>query len=144
VIFTLIPIRDVTSGAIENSPEFRRSAADAWKAVNKGGNPAAESGYSVEADGGTSNIHTEVHPQTSGVAAAQHDKIAYQPDDFGVNHTHPNASSDRLSANDIAAAKKIKKNVWVTSRTGLWDVDPNGPVTQVFNDSDWMEKKDPK
>jgi hypothetical protein len=98
VIFTFIPIRDVTSGAIENSPEFRRSAADAWKAVNKGGNPAAESGYSVEADGGTSNIHTEVHPQTSGVAAAQHDKIAYQPDDFGVNHTHPNASSDRLSA----------------------------------------------
>jgi hypothetical protein len=52
--------------------------------------------------------------------------------------------SDKPSANDVAAAKKMKKNVWVTSRTGLWDADPNGKLTQVFKDSDWMDKKDPK
>ena len=132
--------KPTAAGAVENSAQFRRSASDAWNAVSKGGNAAAESGYSVEADGGTSNIHTEVHPQTSGIATAQHDKISYQPDDFGINHTHPSSSSDRPSSNDVEAAKKIKKNIWVTSRTGLWNVDPNGKVTQVYDNSDWMTK----
>jgi hypothetical protein len=103
----------VSWGACENSAEFRRSAADAWKALDKGGSPAAESGYSVGADGGTFNLHTEIHPPTSGIAELQHGRISYQPDDFGISHTYPNTSSDRPSANDIAAAEKIKRNVWL-------------------------------
>jgi hypothetical protein len=72
------------------------------------------------------------------------DKIAFGKDDFGIVHTHPNASSDKPSANDVEAAKKIKKPIYVTSRTGLWMASPDGKVTQVFKSPSWMTDKDPK
>jgi hypothetical protein len=71
-------------------------------------NPYAESGFSVYSDGGASSLYAEVHPQTAGMAGPQRDKTAYGKDDFAIQHTHPNASSDKPSANDVEAAKKIK------------------------------------
>jgi hypothetical protein len=59
----------------------------------------------------------------------QRDKIAFGKDDFAIQHTHPNASSDKPSANDVEAAKKIKKPIYVTSRTGLWMASSDGKVT---------------
>ncbi len=126
------------AGALENSDDFRNQSKAAWDAVNKGGNPFAESGFSVYGDGGASSLHTEVHPQTSGMPMQWKDKIAYGKDDFGIVHTHPNASSDKPSANDVEAAKKIKKPIYVTSRTGLWVATPDGKVTQVFKSPTWM------
>lgn len=128
------------AGALENSADFRNQARASWDAVNKGGNPYAESGFSVYNDGGASSLHTEIHPQTSGMPMQWKDKIAYGKDDLAIVHTHPNASSDKPSANDAEAAKKIKKPIYVTSRTGLWVVTPDGKVSQVFNKSDWMNK----
>lgn len=86
--------------AIENSPEFRASSRSMWQAVGEGRNPTQESGFSVYNDGGTSNIHTETHPQGTGIADAQRDRISYQKGDFGVNHSHPSSanSSDQPSA----------------------------------------------
>jgi hypothetical protein len=109
------------AGALENSDDFRNQSKAAWDAVNKGGNPYAESGFSVYSDGsdgGASSIHSEIHPQTSGMAAQWRDKISYGKDDLGIVHTHPNTSSDKPSTNDVEAAKKIKKPIYVTSRTG--------------------------
>jgi hypothetical protein len=71
------------------------------------------------------------------------DKIAYGKDDFGIVHTHPNASSDKPSANDVEAAKKIKKPIYVTSRTGLRMASPDGKVTQVFKSPTWFSDKNP-
>jgi hypothetical protein len=129
------------AGALENSEDFRAQSQAAWDAVNKGGNPYAESGFSVYGDGGASSLHTEVHPQTSGMPMQWKDKIAYGKDDLGIVHTHPNASSDKPSANDVEAAKKIKKPIYVTSRTGLWVATPDGKVAQVFKSPTWFQDK---
>jgi hypothetical protein len=131
------------SGALENSDDFRNQSKAAWDAVNKGGNPYTESGFSVYGDGGSSSLHTEVHPQGAGMAGPQRDKISYGPTDFAIQHTHPNASSDKPSANDVEAAKKIKKPIYVTSRTGLWMASPDGKVTQVFKSPTWFSDKKP-
>jgi hypothetical protein len=132
------------AGALENSDDFRNQSKAAWDAVNKGGNPFAESGFSVYNDGGASSLHTEVHPQTSGMPTQWKDKIAFGKDDFAIQHTHPNASSDKPSANDVEAAKKIKKPIYVTSRTGLWMASPDGKVTQVFKSPTWFSDAKPK
>jgi hypothetical protein len=44
------------AGALENSEDFRNQSKAAWDAVNKGGNPFAESGFSVYADGGQNRL----------------------------------------------------------------------------------------
>jgi hypothetical protein len=130
------------AGALENSDDFRNQSKAAWDAVNKGGNPWAESGFSVYGDGGASSLHTELHPQSAGMAGPQHDKIAFGKDDFAIQHTHPNASSDKPSQNDVEAAKKIKKPIYVTSRTGLWMVRPSdGKVIQVYKNPTWFSDK---
>jgi hypothetical protein len=133
------------AGALENSEDFRNQSKAAWDAVNQGRNPYAESGFSVYSDGGASSLHTEVHPQSAGMAGPQLDKISFGKDDFAIQHTHPNASSDKPSANDVEAAKKIKKPIYVTSRTGLWMVSPgDGKITRVFKSPTWFSDKGPR
>jgi hypothetical protein len=41
----------------------------------------------------------------------------------------------------LKAAKKIKKPIYVTSRTGLWMASPDGKVTQVFKSPTWFSDK---
>jgi hypothetical protein len=79
--------------------------------------------------------------QSAGMEGPQRDKIAYGPTDFAIQHTHPNASSDKPSANDVESAKKLKKPIYVTSRTGLWMASPDGKVTQVFKSPTWFTDK---
>jgi hypothetical protein len=57
---------------------------------------------------------------------------------FGQKH-----SSDRPSANDIEAAKRIKKPVHVTSKTGLWEAEPSGKVNHIFSSPTWFSDKKP-
>lgn len=127
--------------SLEISEDFRIQAAAAWKAVSNGGNPYAECGFSVYKDGGASSLHTEIHPITSGMAQQWRDKISFGVDDLAIFHTHPNSSLDKPSQNDVAAAKKIGKVIYVSSRTGLWKVDASGKVTQIFTDPEWATKK---
>jgi hypothetical protein len=133
------------AGALENSDDFRNQSKAAWDAIHQGANANAESGFSVYKDGTGSSIHTEVHPQTSGMTAVPHDTIHYAKDDFAVVHSHPNATSDKPSGNDVEAAKKISKPVYVTSRSGLWEVRPSdGKVLQVFKSPTWFSDKQSK
>jgi hypothetical protein len=120
----LLPLRRnlCWTGALENAADFRAQSKAAWDAVNKGGNPYAESGFSVYSDSGASSLHTEVHPQGAGMAGPQRDQIASGPSDFAIQHTHPNASSDKPSANDMEAAKNIKTSIYGISRTAVGGV----------------------
>jgi hypothetical protein len=130
------------AGALENSDDFRNQSKAAWDAIHQGANANAESGFSVYKDGTGSSIHTEVHPQTSGMVAVPHDTIHYGKDDFAINHVHPNATSDKPSQNDQEAAKKIGKPIYVTSKTGLWMVRPSdGKILRVFQSPSWMTDK---
>jgi hypothetical protein len=54
------------------------------------------------------------------------DKITFKTSDLGVVHTHPNSSIPGPSKNDIEAAKKIRKTVWVTPKGGSYAVEPDG------------------
>jgi hypothetical protein len=129
------------AGALENSDDFRSQSKSAWDATSQGNSPNTESGFSVYSDGGASSLHTETHAQGTGLASQWKDKISYGPSDFGIVHTHPRVSSDKPSQNDIEAAKKIGKPIYVTSRSGLFMVRPSdGKVIQVFDNSDWMTK----
>jgi hypothetical protein len=132
------------AGALENSEDFRSQSKAAWGATSQGNSPNTESGFSVYSDGGASSLHTETHPQGTGLASQWKDKISYAPSDLGIVHTHPRISSDKPSANDVEAAKKIKKPIYVTSRTGLWMASPDGKVTQVFKSPTWFTDKGPK
>ena len=46
-----------------------------------------------------------------------------------------------LYQDKLDAAKKIKKPIYVTSRTGLWMASPDGKVTQVFKSPTWFSDK---
>jgi hypothetical protein len=135
--------KPTAAGALENSEDFRNQSKAAWDAVSQGRAPYTESGFSVYNDGGASPLHTETHPQSAGMAGPQRDKISFGKDDFAIQHTHPNGSSDKPSTNDVEAAKKIKKPIYVTSRTGLWMASPDGKVTQVFKSPTWFSDKKP-
>lgn len=133
------------AGALENSDDFRNQSKAAWDAVNQGRNRFAESGFSVYNDGTASSLHTEIHPQTSGIAGPPHDTIHYGKSDFAIQHSHPDATLDQPSRADIEAAKKIGKPVFVTSRSGLWEVRPSdGKVFHVFRNPDWASSKNPQ
>lgn len=135
--------KPTAAGALENSDDFRNQSKSAWDAVSKGRNPYAESGFSVYNDGTASSLHTEVHPQTSGIAGPPHDTVHYGKSDFAIVHSHPDASLDQPSRADIEASKKIAKPVYVTSKSGLWEIEPKtGRVVHVFASPTWFS--DPK
>jgi hypothetical protein len=128
------------AGAIENSDQFRNQSDAAWKAVNKGFNTYAESGFSVGKDGNAGPLRTEVTPRMPGQTVIDRDKINFKTSDLGVVHTHPDNSVPGPSQNDIAAAKKIGKTIWVTSQGGLYSVEKDGNVTRIFKSENWMNE----
>jgi hypothetical protein len=68
------------------------------------------------------------------------------PQAAGSVHSHPTLPgfSDKPSKNDIEVAKQTKKNVWVVSSSGLWNVDPSGEVSNVYQSPTWFKDKEPK
>lgn len=125
-------------GAVENSDQFRQAALDAWKKTGYGQNPLVESGFAVDKGGNAVMPHTEMSPK----GAVPSETLKYPPGAVGVFHVHPDATSPRPSQNDIDAAKRVGKTVWVASKRGLFSVNPtNGEVTQVYSDPDWAKTK---
>lgn len=128
------------AGAIENSDQFRNQSNAAWKAVDKGFNTYAESGFAIDKYGNASPLRTQVTPKMPGQTTIDRDKITYKTSDTGVVHTHPYNSVPGPSQNDIAAAKKIGKTIWVTSQGGLYSVEKDGTITHVFKSENWMNE----
>jgi hypothetical protein len=125
------------AGAVENSPAFKQRAQQAWDAAARGVRPDVESGFEVGRTGNAGPIQTQITPRGS----TPQDKIQLRsPNSLGVVHTHPNSNSPFPSPGDIAAAKAAHKTVWLTSKYGLFSVDPSGKVTNIFKSDDWMKK----
>lgn len=122
-------------GAVENSEAFKQRAKQAWAESVSGLKPDIESGFNVDKTGTMGPLQTQVTPRGS----LPTDKITVTPNTLGVLHTHPNAATPVPSPGDIAAAKASHKTIWLTSRNGLYAVDPKGNVTHVFKSSDWMK-----
>jgi hypothetical protein len=124
-------------GAVENSPAFKQRAQQAWDAAVRGVRPDVESGFEVGRTGNAGPLQTQLTPRGS----TPQDKIQLSsPNSLGVLHTHPNTSVSSPSPGDIAAAKAAHKTVWLTSRDGLFAVDPGGKVTRIFTSDNWMKK----
>jgi hypothetical protein len=121
-------------GAVENSPLFRTTARKAWDESVSGMDPTTEAAFEVDKTGATGLIRTERSPKGS----IPKDRVEADPDSLGVVHTHPNAFTHGPSDNDIAAAKKAHKTIWVVSSGGLYSVDPGGNVEHVYKDPNWL------
>ena len=139
--------KPTAEGAVENSDAFRQSALKAANRaasaeVNvKHGGEGGEAGFTVQNSGVTSPIdfQSDKSSRESG-----HITQKITPDTLGALHTHDFRHQDTPSADDIAAAKMAHRTIWVTSRAGLFSVDPGGQVTQIFSKADWMNEKKKK
>jgi hypothetical protein len=124
-------------GAVENSPLFRATARKAWDESVSGMDPTTESAFEVDKTGGTGPIRTQRTPK----GAIPRDTVDVEPDSLGAVHTHPNGFTHGPSDNDIAAAKKAHKTIWVVSSGGLYSIDPGGSVEHIYKDPNWLPPK---
>jgi hypothetical protein len=132
--------KPTAEGAVENSDAFRRNAKKAvtqsvMGVVDKG--KGGEAGFTVQRSGTTSPVEwqPDEDPTSSG-----HIKQKIESEDLGALHTHDYRHSATPSADDIEAAQKAHRVIWVTSRAGLFSVDPSGKVEQIFSKPDWYKQ----
>jgi hypothetical protein len=133
------------NGVLELSPKFRQAAAstviktNAQSAQNSG--VGLEAGFTVGNDGKPSAITTQrdVSDESRG-----HMRQYVGPKDLGALHTHDSRHSDTPSTDDQKAARETKKRVFVTSRSGLYEIDAQGGVTHVYKSPSWMTDKNPR
>lgn len=113
------PVEPIKEGSIEYSKPFKDAAKAAWGSVASGLTPK-ETGYNVDWKGrpGTMTTHDARNGEVPNVS------MGVSPQASGTVHTHPSTGgfSDKPSKNDIEAAKQTKKNVWVVSQSGLWQL----------------------
>lgn len=129
-------------GAIENQPQFKDAATQAWKIseVNAMRKQNTEAGFTV-ADGKPNAV-------TQGTGSMRAGDVGNLPQVWYSNtetalHTHPPTpgTDGRPSPDDVAIAKRQKKPVMVLSKDGLFEVDAQGNMTQVYKGLDWLSKK---
>lgn len=126
-------------GAVENSEDFKAKARQAWEKIGNGSS-RAESGFWTGATGRS----VEYPGVTQDESGRGHVREAMAPSALGAAHTHNNSLQSDPSKNDIQQAKNSKKNLWVITRAGLFAIDPEGKVTHVFKDPDWMKARKKK
>jgi hypothetical protein len=128
-------------GSLEYSPAFRAQAAAAYGKSLNGRMPNREAAFSVGRDGKMSPI--TVHDSKPGEPTT--DTFQYNSNDVATWHSHPEANTiPGPSSVDIAAAKSAHKVFLISTADGLYSVDPNGAVSQVFKNPDWATAKNPK
>ncbi len=130
---------DITAeGAVENNPEFISTANDAWRQTGDGTNRGEEGSFTVMKNG-------DYTPTTFHTASSEEpfDSVSQQvyPQTALTFHTHPNDAEAEPSKADIEVAKRIKRPVLVASRSGLYEISPDGSILQVYKDASWMDKK---
>jgi len=133
------PKSPTAEGSIEHSESFRKTAFDAWQMADLG-RKSGEAGTYLDAGGKPGKLAWNDSPRGERGSV----KITEPTDAMGSIHTHPNDRIDKPSDDDREIAKRVKKTIFVVSRSGLWSVDPIGVVTQVFQGPGWMEKKKKK
>lgn len=132
------PIKAQTK--IESTQEFRTAAKAAWETSMYGRFPI-ESAFAVDNNGKISAlVSNRIEQNEVAHVSLNIDSLTC----VGVFHTHPDQDSvgrtlnARPSPHDIAEAKRLHKIVWVSSRMGLFRVNPDGSVEQLFDHGDWF------
>jgi hypothetical protein len=126
-------------GSLEYSEAFRKAATDAWRASGLGTQPG-EAGAYLDAQGQPSKVQW----QAEGASSQARMGVSVPKDAPYLLHTHPNDRDSAPSPQDIKSAITKNKTIYVTSKAGLYAVDPAGKVSQVFRNSDWASQKKPK
>jgi hypothetical protein len=125
-------------GSLEYSAPFRKVAASAWS-TSGGGTLRGEAGTYLDAEGQPSKVQWQ--PEGDSQAKMQMSVPRSAP---YLIHTHPNDRGSKPSPADIRSAKEKHKTIYVTSKAGLFAVDPAGKVSQVFKSPSWASDKNPK
>jgi hypothetical protein len=132
------------AGAIENSEKFRNAAKQAVGLARAdenrrkhGANAGGEAGFEIGRDGSTGKVNFAADQESTRGSMNQ----SVSPNTLGIFHTHDSFHQGDPSGADVAAAKKAKTTVYVTSRDGLYAVDPSGAKTKVSSDPNWFEGK---
>lgn len=112
---------------------FHAKALLLWNTV-RCGMAAQEAGFIVYDDGSFGPMVT-----TNDTPGHGEIKFPALPHAAAYVHSHPNNLQDKPSAGDIQAAKKSGKFVYVISRSGLWQVAPDGKVTQIHDGTSWLK-----
>jgi hypothetical protein len=140
-----MPVQQPTAeGSIEHSEAFKKAARDAWSNVGYGDLPQ-ESGFLVDKNGTPGKMvqGAEIGSQaTTGSTTFQIPPGGV----FATLHTHPRETMNKKwiqqpSQPDVDVAKNSRQNVYVVTSSGLWLAEPNGQVSQVFKNNDWMKAK---
>jgi hypothetical protein len=126
--------------AIDNTEDFKNSVRHAWDLMQQG-RANSEAGFSTDSNGKARPIQVAANdPKTNN----GHLSIHVQPDDTTTLHTHPDADNAYPSDDDIKAAKKSGKPIYMQSRQGLFHIDAKGKVTPLRTGTGWLyEKKKP-
>jgi len=131
-------------GSIEHSEAFKKAARDAWSEVSYGDLPQ-ESGFTVDKRGTPGPMVRGREIESNATTGSTTFKIP-PGGVFATLHTHPRPTGTKNwiqqpSQPDIDVAKKSHENVYVVTSSGLWLAEPNGQVTQVYKNDDWMKNK---
>jgi hypothetical protein len=126
-------------GALENSAAFRQVANQAWRTSGLGTQPG-EAGAYLDAQGQPSKVQWQPEGQSN---QAKMDISVPKSAPYLI-HTHPNNKRSDPSPGDIKSAQTANKTIYVTSKSGLYAVDPSGKVSQVFRDGNWASEKKPQ
>jgi len=123
-------------GVLENDPKFKAAAQAIWDKVGEG-RDSNEAGTTIDQN-------VERGPIVVGDQEG-HMSMVVGPEAVAQLHTHPNhfkgqAAGGQPSGTDIDTAKKIGRNVYVVSKSGLQMVDKYGKVTVVYTNPDWMRR----
>lgn len=124
------------AGVLENDPKFKAAARAIYDASGRGRNPN-EAGTYVDANLDRGPIAVS---NTEGKMS-----LTVPPDAKSTLHTHPlhfnGATASPLpSGTDVDTAKKLKRSVYVVSPEGLSVVEGDGKVTNIYNDSGWIQR----
>jgi hypothetical protein len=124
-------------GVVENSEKFKAAARVIFDASGRGRNPN-EAGTYVDANLDRGPVAVS---NTEGKMS-----LTVPPDAKSTLHTHPShfngaTASPLPSGTDVDTAKKLKRSVYVVSPEGLSVVEGDGKVTNIYNDSGWMNRE---
>jgi hypothetical protein len=134
-------------GSLENQEDFKNSVREA---IQKAGfyHAPHEAAFTVTNKSRMTPTQTgETIFNEDSKAKTELQEPAGVQNTFGSVHTHPAVGvlgknwGQGPSAQDVATAKQLKQHVMVVSMAGLFDVAPNGEITQTYKDDKWLNSK---
>jgi hypothetical protein len=133
------------NGVLELSPKFRQAALSAMIKTNaqslQNSGVGLEAGFTVGNNGEPSAVTTM---KDESDESRGHMRQYVGPNDFAAVHSHDLRHADTPSEQDRDAARTSGKRIFITSRSGLYEINAQGGVTRVFSSPSWMTDKSPK